>query len=128
MSFAVVLFPQPDSPTRANVSPGAIEKLMSSTACTQPTVLIRISPRVTGKCFLRFSRRIRALAAMSLPVSSRPHDVHPRGPALDPWAGARPAVRYLRAGQRWDTRRRMLAGTQRGSDHARAGSAERSDS
>src|ERR1700690_3692930 len=44
--------PQPDSPTRPSVSPGAIEKLMPSTANTVPPARCN-RPLRTGKCFLR---------------------------------------------------------------------------
>jgi hypothetical protein len=52
MSLAVVVFPQPDSPTIASVSPWGTEKLMPSTALTWPRTLVQISPCVTGKCFV----------------------------------------------------------------------------
>ena len=51
MSLAVVVLPQPDSPTMASVSPWGIEKLMPSTAFTQPTTFVQSTPSVTGKCF-----------------------------------------------------------------------------
>src|SRR5712691_2847655 len=52
MSFAVVVLPQPDSPTRPRVSPVLIVKLTPSTALTQPRLLPRREPP-TGKYFLR---------------------------------------------------------------------------
>ena len=45
MVKAVVLFPEPDSPTRPNVSPALMEKLTSSTALTVPMEVL--------KCFFR---------------------------------------------------------------------------
>src|SRR5262245_16074973 len=45
-----VVLPQPDSPTRPTVSAWPIVKLISSTACTWPTVR-RSRPRRTGKYF-----------------------------------------------------------------------------
>jgi hypothetical protein len=59
-----VVLPQPDSPTRPSVSPGAIWKLTPSTALTRPTVCLRM-PRLTGKwvCRSRTSSRGRAALA-----------------------------------------------------------------
>src|SRR6267142_1530540 len=48
-----VVLPQPDSPTRPNVSPLLISKLMSSTAFTWAATRAR-TPRRIGKYFLRF--------------------------------------------------------------------------
>jgi hypothetical protein len=42
---ATVDLPQPDSPTRPSVSPGATEKLTPSTACTVPTRRRKMPPR-----------------------------------------------------------------------------------
>ena len=53
-SFATVDLPQPDSPTRHNVSPALIVKLTSSTARTAATVRAR-NPRLSAKCLVRFS-------------------------------------------------------------------------
>ena len=52
MQRAVVVLPQPLSPTRPSVSPSAIEKLTSSTARTWPTTL-RSMPFLIGKYFLQ---------------------------------------------------------------------------
>ena len=52
MDRAVVLFPQPLSPTKLSVSPSRMSKLMPSTALTVPTVL-RKNPRLIGKCLTR---------------------------------------------------------------------------
>ena len=73
MSLAVVVLPQPDSPTMASVSPWRIEKLMPSTAFTQPTTFVQSMPSVTGKCFfrsLRLEDRLRAHAGASLQQSA----------------------------------------------------------
>ena len=51
-SRAVVVLPQPDSPTRANVSPRATSKLTSATALTRPTAR-RKTPARTGKSLTR---------------------------------------------------------------------------
>ena len=69
-SLAVVVLPQPDSPTSASVCPRRTSKLMPSTARTQPTVFISTSPSVTGKCFWRFSALTRT-SATSPPSASR---------------------------------------------------------
>ena len=51
--FAVVLLPQPDSPTTPRVSPARSSKEMSSTALMWPVTLEINSPLVTGNHFLR---------------------------------------------------------------------------
>ena len=51
--FAVVVLPQPDSPTSPRVLPGSIENEMSSTARTTATWREKM-PRFTGKCLTRF--------------------------------------------------------------------------
>ena len=53
MQRAVVVLPQPDSPTRPSVSPSRIVKLTSSTAATAPTTL-RFHPRRIGNDFRRW--------------------------------------------------------------------------
>src|SRR5437867_6052002 len=58
-----VVLPQPDSPTRPNVSPLLISKLMSSTAFTWAATRAR-TPRRIGKYFLRF-RTLRIGSAAS---------------------------------------------------------------
>src|SRR4051794_11712489 len=50
---AVVVLPQPDSPTSASVSPAPTSNETSSTARISPTCLRR-NPRLMGKNFLRF--------------------------------------------------------------------------
>src|SRR3989442_16021276 len=52
-SFAVVVLPQPDSPTRPSVLPGSMVNEMSSTALTTAVARAK-SPRRTGKCLVRF--------------------------------------------------------------------------
>src|ERR1700689_1708294 len=49
-----VVLPQPDSPTRPNVSPGRTSNDTSDTACTAPTCRCRIAPLVTGNSLTRF--------------------------------------------------------------------------
>ena len=51
--LAVVLLPQPDSPTTPRVSPCRRPKEMPSTALSWPKILVTIIPLVTGKYFLR---------------------------------------------------------------------------
>src|SRR5207249_2207975 len=51
--FAVVVLPQPDSPTSPNVLPGSIVNEMSSTARTAPTWREKKTPCLTGKCSVR---------------------------------------------------------------------------
>ena len=46
----MVLLPQPDSPTKAKVSPSWMVKEMSSTALTTPAVRLFISPVLMTKC------------------------------------------------------------------------------
>ncbi len=45
----VVVFPQPDSPTRPSVWPCDTDRSMPSTACTWPTACRNTTPLVTGK-------------------------------------------------------------------------------
>ena len=45
MASALMLLPQPDSPTRPTVSPGAMAKLTPSTACTVPSWLSNVTAR-----------------------------------------------------------------------------------
>src|SRR3712207_961665 len=52
---AIVDLPQPDSPTTPSVSPLRTLKLTPSTAFTAATCFWKTIPRVTGKCFFRFS-------------------------------------------------------------------------
>src|SRR5262249_38219901 len=48
----VVVFPQPDSPTRPRVSPADTSKSRPSTACTAATWWRKTIPRITGKCLI----------------------------------------------------------------------------
>src|SRR5499425_824582 len=70
--LAVVVLPQPDSPTTPRVLPGSIEKEMSSTARTTATSR-ESRPRFTGKCFTRFlaSRTGPAMVASASPRGGR---------------------------------------------------------
>ena len=65
MRRAVVLLPQPLSPTSPSVSPRRRTKSTPSTAFTVPTVWLRIAPRVTGKCLV--SARASSTTASSTP-------------------------------------------------------------
>ena len=58
-SRAVVLLPQPDSPTIENVSPRRTAKFTPSTACTAPTWRRSSPPRI-GKCLIKSSTMIRS--------------------------------------------------------------------
>src|SRR6202011_5738758 len=51
-SFAVVVFPQPDSPTTPRVCPLSIENEIPSTARTTPRSPLK-RPRLAWKCLLR---------------------------------------------------------------------------
>ena len=65
MQRAVVVLPQPLSPTRPSVSPSASEKLTSSTARTWPTTR-RSTPFLIEKYFFRLrTSRIGALSEAS---------------------------------------------------------------
>lgn len=55
ITLPTVDFPQPDSPTKPSVSPGAIVKLISSTALTAPICLEKRIPFVIEKYFTRLS-------------------------------------------------------------------------
>src|SRR5260221_13280805 len=44
----IVVFPQPDSPTRPNVSPAFTVNDTSETACTAPALRCKIAPALTG--------------------------------------------------------------------------------
>ena len=55
MQRAIVDLPQPDSPTTPSVSPCLTLKLTPSTAFTAAICFWKMMPRVTGKCFFRFS-------------------------------------------------------------------------
>src|SRR5215831_8104350 len=49
----IVVLPQPDSPTRPNVSPAATANETSETACTAATWRCKITPAVTGNSLTR---------------------------------------------------------------------------
>ena len=49
----IVVFPQPDSPTRPNVSPAATVNETVETACTAATLRCRMAPAVTGNSLTR---------------------------------------------------------------------------
>ena len=53
ISQPIVVLPQPDSPTRPNVSPRRTLKETSETAFTLPTFRCRTAPEVTGNSFTR---------------------------------------------------------------------------
>ena len=45
MDMAVTVLPQPDSPTRPRVSPGARSKLTPATALTRPRAAVKLTVR-----------------------------------------------------------------------------------
>ncbi len=55
---AVVDLPEPDSPTRPNVSPRRTSKEMFETACTAPICFLKNTPRRIGNSFTRFLTRM----------------------------------------------------------------------
>ena len=59
-SRAVVLLPQPVSPTMPSVSPRITSNDTPSTACTAPTCRWKMIPRVIGKCLTRSRTSISA--------------------------------------------------------------------
>src|SRR5215470_1766424 len=68
--FAVVVLPQPDSPTTPSVLPVSIENEMSSTARTTATSR-ESRPRLTGKCLTRF---LASRTGPAMVVSASPRD------------------------------------------------------
>ncbi len=62
MARAVVLLPQPDSPTRPSVSPCWTVKLTPSTARTKPCWRFKSQPREKGKWTWRLRTSRRGLA------------------------------------------------------------------
>src|SRR5215470_8989658 len=75
--LAVVVLPQPDSPTTPRVRPGSIENEMSSTARTTATSR-EIRPRLTGKCLTRF---LASRTGPAMVASASPRDRRRRQPA-----------------------------------------------
>ncbi len=72
MVCAVLVLPQPDSPTRASISPRASEKLIPSTACTRRRGSRASRPvrlRRTGYCVTRLST---SSSGASLTAPARP--------------------------------------------------------
>ena len=68
----VVVLPQPDSPTRPNVSPALMSKETSSTALMWPSVRENRMPLVKAKCLRRPSTRSNGWPhAARLPAISR---------------------------------------------------------
>ena len=80
MQRAVVVLPQPLSPTRDSVSPGRRSKLTSSTARTWPTSRRR-SPRRIGKYFRRRRTSRRRPSAAVAASRRRPRSDPPTGGA-----------------------------------------------
>ena len=96
---AVVVLPQPDSPTRLTVSPGRIARLTPSTARTEPTVL-RSRPALIGKWTFRVlhlqERRLGGPRGRE-GAGGRPRDPPVRGGLLREVAGRLLAVADRRA-------------------------------
>jgi hypothetical protein len=67
MHRAIVDLPQPDSPTTPRVSPRLTVKVTPSTAFTEAICFWKMIPRVTGKCFSRFSTTRSSSAIPCLP-------------------------------------------------------------
>src|SRR6202042_2977189 len=80
-----LVLPQPDSPTRTNVSPVRIAKFTSATALTQPTRRCSTAPLVTGK----FLTRCSALSSIG-----------PAGPGRRLERGGNPPAALLRLADR----------------------------
>ena len=70
-SRPIVVLPQPDSPTRPNVSPSRTEKDTLETALTLPTLRCRTAPAVTGNSFTSWSTSTITLRDVS--SSTRPN-------------------------------------------------------
>src|ERR1051326_1171395 len=68
MQRPTVVFPDPDSPTRPSVSPGATSKLTPSTALTCATVRAS-TPLFTGKYFVRSWTERRGCVLIAIPAS-----------------------------------------------------------
>ena len=68
IALPVVLFPQPDSPTRPSVSPRSTKKSIPSTARTAPTWRPASMPAVIGKCIFNpvTVRRLRPLSCVAV--------------------------------------------------------------
>ena len=74
---AVVVLPQPVSPTIPSVSPRSTSKETPSTACTAPIWRWKMIPRVSGKCLTR-SRTSTSASLMPRPPA-RPLHARPAG-------------------------------------------------
>src|SRR5690606_4016864 len=92
---ASVDLPQPDSPTMPSVSPRARVKLTPSTALTVPTWRLKSTPRVSGKCFARFSTHRSGSSARVVPGRSEAAIEHLPGEV----AGADPSLTELDVGR-----------------------------
>ena len=106
MQRAIVDLPQPDSPTTPSVSPARTVKLTPSTALTDATSFWRISPRVTGKYFSRFSTTSRS-SLMPLRSDRRHRLSVAPPPSLMPRLGdmRRWPARSCVASSRWQRKR-----------------------
>src|SRR5690606_1617954 len=75
---AIVVLPDPDSPTIPRVSPGIKSKLMSSTAFTWPTTR-RVNPLLRiGKCLQRPRTRSSGVTPFAAAPASEPDGFSPR--------------------------------------------------
>src|SRR5262245_41574840 len=65
-SFPIVVLPQPDSPTRPNVSPALTVNDTSETACTAPALRCKMAPAVIGYSLTMFLTSSRTLPEVTL--------------------------------------------------------------
>src|SRR4029077_5827606 len=75
----MVVLPQPDSPTRLNVSPAFTVNETSDTACTLATRRCRIAPDVTGNSLTRLRTSSRGVPGGGVPGRGVPGGAVPRG-------------------------------------------------
>ena len=87
-SFAVVVLPQPDSPTTPSVRPASIVNEIPSTARTTPRSPPKI-PRLAWKCLLRPAASITAIR-LYCSEPAYPKEWNPRKRASSALSGTRP--------------------------------------
>ena len=71
----MVVLPQPDSPTRPNVSPAFTVNETSDTACTLATRRCKIAPDVTGNSLTRLRTSSRGVPDGDVPGGAVPDGV-----------------------------------------------------
>ena len=125
-SRPIVVLPQPDSPTRPNVSPSRTEKETSETALTLPILRCRTAPAVTGNSLTRLVDLDDHLAGRELvdPFQGDPArlggvDDAKRAP------GRRGAAHRVEAGEGVQRARRQAAAPRAGTGRSRCGTAVR---